>query len=147
MPDYSDNKFGSRKLRKGSKNQRKGIIDGDGYLKTKVKANLWAHFIKEGMIDSNNGVYIFSSKCESFASTVDIRRSVKQQQWKKTSYQLKYFHLRPWVAIRASRICPDASFQRPKLQFLPHFPLSQRLQSGVHPPRLLGSPHYTQWLV
>ena len=48
-PDSSDNKFGSRKLRKGSKNQRKGIIDGDGYLKTKVKANLWAHCIKAGI--------------------------------------------------------------------------------------------------
>ena len=47
--DSSDNKFGSRKLRKGSKNQRKGIIDGDGYLKTKVKANLWAYCIKEGI--------------------------------------------------------------------------------------------------
>ena len=49
MPDYSDNKFGSRKLRKGLKIPRKGIIDGDGYLKTKVKANLRAHSIKEGI--------------------------------------------------------------------------------------------------
>ena len=49
MPDYSDNKFGSRKLRKGLKIPREGIIDGDGYLKTKVKANLRAHSIKEGI--------------------------------------------------------------------------------------------------
>ena len=49
MPDYSDNKFGSRKLRRGLKITRKDIIDGDGYLTTKVKANLWAHSIKEGI--------------------------------------------------------------------------------------------------
>ena len=49
MPDSSDNKFGSRKLRKGLKIPRKGIIRGDGYLKTKVKANMWAHCIREGI--------------------------------------------------------------------------------------------------
>ena len=32
MPDYSDNKFGSRKLRKGLKIPRIGIIRGDGKL-------------------------------------------------------------------------------------------------------------------
>lgn len=49
MPDSSDNNFWSRKLRKGLKIPRRGIINGDGDLKTKVKAKLWAHSIKEGI--------------------------------------------------------------------------------------------------
>ena len=48
MPDFTDNKFGSRELRKGLKIPREGMSDGHGYLKTKVKANLWAHCIKSG---------------------------------------------------------------------------------------------------